>query len=285
MSILLSRPSLCSCATAAVLGVAALALSGCVTRGYQLAPKNTPAPVALHLEAAQPPVEAAVHQVVVYQGPGSWKRAAYWDEYVVSVVNRGPAPLTIDSVVLHDQRGAPIDPGVNPWALERLSKKWWETNGARQTGTYLVLGAGTAVGAGVAVASAYSGLWGASVSAGTSAAGAIGAATAITLPLVAVGTVVANIHSKHRVEAEFTRRRLGLPLTLAPGQTVQGSLFFRITPGPQRLALHGRAADQPCAVTVSLAPLAGLHFAPPPATAPRLLALALATPTASLGQP
>ena len=166
MSILLSRTSLHSHANAAALGAAALALSGCVTRGYKLAPKNTPAPVALHLEAAQPPVGAAVHQVVVYQGPRSWKREAFRDEYVVSATNRGPAPLTIDSVVLHDQQGAPIDPGVDPWALERLSKKWWETNGARQTGTYVVLGAGTVVGAGMAVASAYSELWGASVSAG-----------------------------------------------------------------------------------------------------------------------
>ena len=285
MSILLSRPFLRSYATAATLGAAALALGGCVTRGYQLALKNTPAPVALHMEAAQPPVESTVHQVIVYQGPGSWKREAYWDEYVVSVANRGPAPLTIDAAVLHDQQGAPIEPGGDPWALERLSKKWWETNGARQTGTYVVLGAGTVVGAGVAVASAYSGLWGASVSAGASAAGTIGAATALTLPLVAVGTVVANIHSKHKVEAEFTRRRLVLPLTLAPSQTVQGSLFFRITPGPQRLALHGRAADQPCDLTVSLAPLAGLHLAPPPVTAPRPPALALATPASSPGQP
>jgi hypothetical protein len=285
MNILLSRPSLRSCAAAAALGAAALALGGCVTRGYQLAPKNTPALVALHLEATQPPVGAAVHQVIVYQGPGSWKREAYWDEYVVSVANRGPAPLMIDCAVLHDQQGAPIDPGVDPWVLERLSKKWWETNGARQTGTYVVLGAGTVVGAGVAMASAYSAFWGASVSAGASAAGTIGAATAITLPLVAVGTVVANVHSKHKVEAEFTRRRLALPLTLAPGQMVQGSLFFRITPGPQRLALHGRAADQPCDVTVSPAPLAGLHLAPPPVTASRSPALALATPTASPGQP
>jgi hypothetical protein len=104
--------------------------------------------------------------------------------------------------------------------------------------------------------------------AGASPAGAIGAATAVTLPLVAVGTVVANLHSKHKIDAEFARRRLALPLTLAPGQTVQGSLFFRITPGPHRLALHGRAADQPCDVTLPLTPLAGLHLAPP-APAPR----------------
>jgi hypothetical protein len=277
MSILLSRPSLRSRATATALSAAVLVLSGCVTRGYKLAPKNMPAPVALHLDAAQPPVEVIVHHVIVYHGPGSWKREAYWDEYVVSLSNRGLAPVTIDAAVLHDQQGAPVEPGVDPWALDRLSKKWWETNSARQTGTYVVLGVGTAAGAGVAVASAYSGLMSASVSAGASTAGAIGAATAVTLPLVAVGTVVANLHSKHKIDAEFARRRLALPLALAPGQTVQGNLFFRITPGPQRLALHGRVADQPCDVTIPLTPLAGLHLAPP--------ALALTAPAAGTGYP
>lgn len=277
MSISLSCLSLRSCATAAALGAAVLALCGCVTRGYQLAPKNTPPPEVLRLEAARPPIEAAVRQVIVYHGPGSWKREAYWDEYVVSLTNQGPTPLTIEAAVLHDQQGAPIEPGIDPWTLERLSKKWWETNAARQTGTYVVLGAGTAAGAGVAMVSAYSGLWGASVSAGTAAAGTVGAVAAVTLPLVAVGTVVANVHSKHKVEAEFTRRRLALPLTLAPGQTAHGSLFFRITPGPQRLVLRGRAADQPCDATISLALLAGLHLAPP-ATPPSPASLALTTP-------
>lgn len=247
---------------------AAFALSGCVTRGYKLAPKNMPAPTLLNLSAAQPPAEATLHTVIIYQGPGSWKREAYWDEYVLTVANRGETPMTIDSATLYSSQSEPVTPGDNPWTLDKLSKKWWQTNAARQTGTYLALGAGTVVGAGAAMASAMGGMWGASVSAGTATAGAVGAATVVALPIFAVGTVYANVHSKHKVEAEFARRRLVLPLTIAPGQTVQGSLFFRITPGPQRLVLQCRTDGETRPLAIDLAPLAGLHLKPtPPAAA------------------
>jgi hypothetical protein len=247
---------------------AAFALSGCVTRGYKLAPKNTPGATLLNLSAAQPPVEATLHTVIIYQGPGSWKRAAYWDEYVLSIANRGETPLTIESAELRSGQGESVAPGDNPWELEKFSKKWWQSNAARQGGTYLALGAGATVGAGMAAVSAMSGMWGASVGAGTAAAGTIGAATALALPIVAVGTVVANVRSKHKVEAEFTRRRLVLPLTIAPAQTVQGSLFFRITPGPQRLALSCRSGEEARDLLFDLSPLAGLHLKQPPAAAP-----------------
>ena len=63
-----------------------------------------------------------------------------------------------------------------------------------------------------------------------------------------------------------------LPLTLAPGQTVHGSLFFRVTPGPQRLALRGQAGDEPHESIIDLAPLAGLHRKAPAPTAPATVA-------------
>jgi len=166
MSILLSRTSLHSHANAAALGAAALALSGCVTRGYKLAPRIRPRRWRFIWRRRNHRSGRPCTRSSCIKDPARGSAKAFRDEYVVSATNRGPAPLTIDSVVLHDQQGAPINPGVDPWALERLSKKWWETNGARQTGTYVVLGAGTVVGAGMAVASAYSELWGASVSAG-----------------------------------------------------------------------------------------------------------------------
>ena len=109
-----------------------------------------------------------------------------------------------------------------------------------------------------------SGLLSASTSAGVATAGTVGAAAAVTLPFVVAGTVVANIRSKHKVEAEFARRRLELPMTLAPGQTTQGSLFFPITPAPQRLVLLCHADDQTRPLDLDLAPLAGLHVGSPP---------------------
>jgi hypothetical protein len=253
--------------TAAALA-AACALSGCVTRGYKLAPKNTPAPTLLNLSAAQPPAEVTLHTVIIYQGPGSWKCEAYWDEYVLSIANRGETPLTIESAELRSGQGEPVAPGDDPWELEKLSKKWWQSNAARQGGTYLALGAGATIGGSVALFSNMSVLWGGTVSGGAATAGAIGATAFVALPIVAVGTVVANVRGKHKVEAEFARRCLVLPLPVAPGQTVQGSLFFRITPGPQRLVLRCLSGEETRDLLFDLSPLADLHFQPPPAVAP-----------------
>ena len=72
-----------------------------------------------------------------------------------------------------------------------------------------------------------------------------------------------NHNNKRAVAAEFTRRRLVLPLTLPPGQPAQGSLFFRISPGPRALAWRLRVAGEWRSAALELPPLARLHFAVP----------------------
>jgi len=101
-----------------------------------------------------------------------------------------------------------------------------------------------------------------------SVVGAVGAVTFVALPVVAAGTVYANVHNKHKVEAEFARRRLALPATIPPGGTAQGSLFFRITPAPRQLVLSGRSGDEPRDLLFDLSPLAGLHLRQPAGAAP-----------------
>src|SRR5205814_5963570 len=82
------------------------------------------------------------------------------------------------------------------------------------------------------------------------------------------GTIYTNISNRHAIEQEFELRRLVLPAVLVPGQLVQGSLFFRISPGPQRLTLTCRVDDEPRDVIIDLAPIAGLHLKSPPAATP-----------------
>lgn len=253
----------------------ALLQTGCVSSKYKLASKNTLPPVMLNLAAAQPPIEAVVHSVIVYQGPGSWKKEAYWDEYVLSLANRGPNPLTLEDATLMNFQEIASSPGVDPWTLESESKTWWQKTMSSQTGSLVALGAGGyAVAHGLAVAAVNSGLWGTtlatwgtSTATGTALAGAAFVALAAT-PVYAVSVVVINSKNKKQVLTEFSRRRLVLPVTIAPGQTAQGSLFFRISPGPQRLALRGRAGDEPVEAVIDLAPLKGLHLKAPP-TAPQ----------------
>src|SRR6185436_17906008 len=109
---------------------AALACTGCVSSKYKLAkPADTLPAVALNLTStpapgkadAPSPVEATLNTVLVFQGPGSWKREAYWDEYIVTLANRGPAPFNIESATLTDFQGQAVTPGDNPWDLEKQS--------------------------------------------------------------------------------------------------------------------------------------------------------------------
>jgi hypothetical protein len=242
--------------------VAAAALSGCVSSKYKAASKDTPPAVMVNLTAAQPPVEAVVHSVIVYHGPGAWKRDAYWDEYVVSFVNRGDVPLVIDSATLSAFQGGVNIPGSDPWTLDRESKTWWQNAKSSQAGNLLVLGAGTVGVAGALAFASFASLgpaWWSATAASTAYATAA-TAVVVAAPLYAVGVVVVNSNNKGKILAEFNRRRLVLPATLAPGQTVQGSLFFRISPGPQRLTLHGRAGNEPIEVAIDLTPLRGLHL-------------------------
>ena len=225
---------------------------------YKMTKGAVQPPQLLHLIATQPPIEAVVHAVIVEKGPGAWKEEAWWDEYVVTIANHGDAPLRVDSATLLDFEGQASTPGDDPWNLERLSKKWWQTNSARNVGHAFALGVGAYGVVGVAF---YSGIAAtSSLTGGAAAATGVATAFVVAVPVVVVGTLVINNNHKHKIETEFSRRRLALPATIAPGGVVQGSLFFRLSPGPQRLVLHYRTDGQPRGLAIELKPLAALHF-------------------------
>lgn len=247
--------------------LALLALTGCVTsKKYRLAKDDTPPAQVLDWTAAAPAAELKLHALIVFKGPGSWKREARWDEYVVQLANRGGAPLTIDSAELVDLLGAPQAPGDDPWKLEARSKANWRKY--TDVGLNVVLGAGAVVLYGAAATAVAT----TSFLSGSAAAGS-GVAALNIIPLIAVVDIAAvavmNHHNKAKVQAEFDRRRLQLPLTLAPGAAVVGSLFFPMTPGPQRLIVRGKSADQPCELILELSPLTGLHLEKSAAAVPR----------------
>ncbi len=236
----------------AVLLSASVLLSGCVSAKYKMARKGTPPPVPLNLAVTQPPVATVLNTVIIYQGPGSWKRAAFWDEYVVTVRNQGDQPLTITSAVLADSAGVTRDPRGDPWALEKESKtleqKYRDAGVAfaRNAGPGLVI-AGAGVG-GIAAAGAFS-----------AAVGPIAVGTLVVLPVYYLTVWAINSDNKAAVVAEFNRRRLALPLVLAPGETRTGSLFFPMVPNPRSLGLRC-AGDE---VLIPLDSLRGLHVKAP----------------------
>jgi hypothetical protein len=238
------------------------ALSGCVTSSkYRMARKVTPPAPLSGLSVRRADLELTVPSLIVVQGPGSWKRDARWDEYLVQLTNHGGQPVTIESAELVDILGQLQRPGDDPWKLEKLSYTNWDNYG--KAGVSLLAGAGVAyIYGGVALMSAFSG----------SVATADAMIVAFPWLLVADVAVVAvkNNSNKGKVQREFTRRRVSLPRTLAAGESVSGSLFFPMTPGPQRLTLKGTSQDTPFELVLELPPLAGLHLKPlPPAPHPR----------------
>src|SRR5450631_789253 len=98
--------------TAAIACV--LALSGCLATKYQAAQKGVP-PTLLSIASSAPPIDVGLRSVIVYGGPGSWKRRALWDEYVVTIHNESEKPLTVSVATLSDISGTPQSPGVDPW--------------------------------------------------------------------------------------------------------------------------------------------------------------------------
>lgn len=219
-------------------------LSGCVSAKYKSATEKTP-PVPLHLTGEPAPLLVTVQSVIVYRGPGSWKRDAYWDEYLVALTNQGGAPATLETVSLTDLTGTPNTPSDNPWLLEKQSRTREAELKANLKDVALQVGGGYVV-----------------LSATLTGALAVGgfAGGLVALPAFVAGTIYSNVHHRHQIEDEFARRRIVLPGTIAPGQTLQGSLFFRISPGPRQIAFLVQLDGAYQKIVVELAPLAGLHL-------------------------
>jgi hypothetical protein len=229
-----------------------IALAGCVATKYEKAAQDTPPPVPLNLAATQPRIELALRTLIVYNGSGSWKREALWDEYVVTIHNRGGQPLTIAAAELVDFAGASHVPGVDPWDLEKesqtLEQRYQRAGVAFARGAApraLIMGVSAAAGTGAGVLSA--------------TAATVSAASVVALPVYYVVILSVNHSNKTAVTAEFTRRRLALPLTIAAGELRSGSFFFPMTPSPQSLNLQWSSGSARNELVLSLEALRGLH--------------------------
>lgn len=233
-------------------GVGSMVLAACITTEYQASDRHTPPAVALNIASVAPPLDASLRTVIVYDGPGSWKRHALWDEYVLTVRNQGDATLVIAGIDLVDNSGARRQPGDDPWALEKESQTLEERY--RRDGIEfarseipdaLVFGAGAVGGAAGTLFSA--------VSATASSASVVG------LPVYYIVVYGVNRNNKASAAAEFARRRLVLPLTLLGGEARTGSLFLPMAPNPQSLRLRWSGAGASSEMVLPLDRLHGLH--------------------------
>ena len=250
--------------SAAIVAAILCCQSGCVATKYKLAKKDTPPVQSLNI-AFPPslPLVPTLAGLISYGGSGSWKREALWDEYVVALENRGDRPLSIDSAALVDSAGTRYAAGTDPWALEKQSKTLEKQY--RDHGEAFLRAAGPGVlviGAGAAAASATAG----GVAFVSPALAGAAVATIVVLPVYYLTVVGINHHNKKAVMTEFERRRLSLPLAIAPGETRTGSLFFPMVRSPGSLTLNWSTQGASAVANLPLEFLHALHMPAAPAT-------------------
>lgn len=242
-----------------LLGVALLS-AGCVSNKYQAASALGAEPQRMDLDLGDAPVKSRLDAIIIYQGPGSWKKSAYWDEFLVTFTNASPETVTLASASLVDYSGVLVPAGTDPWQLEKASRAQRDrytdagVSFALNTLGYAALTYGAA-GAGMLVGAAMTNTWG-----GLAAGATIGL---VAVPVTALAVYANNQKHRHQIEGEFSRRRLALPLALAPGETRKGSLFFPMTVGPRSLRLEWTegAVRRPCDLPLPM--LAGMHLKAP----------------------
>jgi hypothetical protein len=226
--------------------------SACVSSKYKRADKRIPPAKALNVKFALATLDASLYTEISDGAPGSWKREAFWDEYVVTIHNQGDQPLEITSATLTDYAEAPHPAGDDPWALERQSKtleKRYKDAGiafARMAAPRVIVSAAEP---------------GVVASAGVGSAGAAAAATitAVALPIYGATVLGINMHNRKVITKEFNRRRLPLPMTLGAGETRTGSFFFPTIPNPHALTLHWSGSSGEGDTALGLDFLEGLH--------------------------
>jgi hypothetical protein len=250
--------------------LAGLCLAGCVSSTrYKMARDDTPRAQLLNVAFPSALLQATLTTLIAYGGPGSWKREALWDEYVVTLRNSGDQPLVVSAASLVDHTGIAHAPGTDPWKLEDENKalcKEYDRVGVAfvKSATPAVLTIG-----GIAAGSA-------ALAAATSTSTVTvtilqGPLATITVPTYLIGRVIANHEDRADIEDEFRLRRLALPLTLAPGQTRVGCLFFPMVPNPRSLGLRWSTGPANGESVLPLDFLHGLHVTKPALAAGRNL--------------
>jgi hypothetical protein len=235
-------------------------LSGGASNNGQTAQGGSPRLVPINLATVQPPAAMVLHTIITYDSPGSWTRDALWDEYVVTIANQGTQPLTIAAAALTDVAGASHAARARVGVLEKesetLEQKYLDTGlpFARDAGP-----AAVTVGGGVRLVAATGGALGDGI--GLAAAAAV-------VPVPYDYDRKTDKWKKDLIVTEFNRRRLALPLTLAPGEARVGSLFFPMVPNPRSLSLHWSGGTSGGELMLPLDSVHGLHVratAPAPA--------------------
>jgi hypothetical protein len=230
-----------------------ITMTACVSPKYQHS-KSTPPIQPLNVKFPSSTLDGSLYSEISDGGPGSWKREAFWDEYIVIMHNDGDQALNIASATLVDNAGAARPAGSDPWVLERESKTLEKRY--RDAGIAFSRMAAPRV-----IASAAEPTVVASAGVGSAGAATAATVTAVALPIYGATVLGINMHNRAAIKREFDRRRVPLPLPLGPGETRAGSFFFPTVPNPQALTVRWTGSAGDGETTLDLSFLQGLHVA------------------------
>jgi len=255
-----SALSLCS----ALIG---LWLGGCGTPSSKQKGETNPTPPIVNLHAEVAGLKFSITNLIILNGPGSWRDQAYWDEYVVTLSNQGHDVLTVEGAWLGDVLDRQVFPGDNLERLEEKGKAHADHLGVR--GAPILAGHFTPYPNTLEIAAQAAEPGKLARAATVLAVGAI--AFVVLSPVLGggfplsgsprlPGDVARAQRQKAKILAEFDQRRLSLPVTLAPGETFTGSLFFPLTPGPEYMTLQIATSGEKHELRMELPGWQGLHF-------------------------
>ena len=224
--------------------------------------------------AADGNLQATLDWVIVKDGPGTWSKNAWWDEYLLRVANESGQPVTISSVQVIDSLGTPLANGANRKELVKASKltrkryKEYDikvkpgagtgTLVAVGTGAFVVGSAAAMVSVGAGLSSAFS--LGATTASTPAIVSAVGTAAVVAVPVFIVGGVVKGVNNSE-VNKEIISRQVELPIELGSGEEQSLNLFFPVAPSPQSVQLIYEAGGDSYVVDILTAEtLHGLHL-------------------------
>ena len=189
-------------------------------------------------------VRMTLDWVIVRDGPGTWSRGAYWDEYLVRIENLSEHPVNLQKATLVDSLGTTIEPGRSRQMLVEASRdnlrRYDSLDVPIKPGegntTMMVAGGVALAGAGTA--------WAVSVTQAAFTAGAAGGTAAsvaggllIAGPALIVGGMVRKSNQRE-VDRQIRRLRAQFHQELAPGEEQLLHIFFPISPSPKSLGLE-----------------------------------------------
>ena len=215
----------------------------------------------LELQAQTASIVANLDWIVFRNGPGSWAKDAFWDEYIVSVTNVSDQPITIESLSVIDSTDTAIVPHHSRKALKKAYKVVKKRN--KKAGLQIKLGEGSTDATGnsiVATALVAGGAGSGSVAAAGGTLTAAGGAIVVAVPAIAIGSVM-KIVNNTKVNNRISEKTTVLPLILEPSQQEELNIFFPAVPSPQYLLIKFTTVSNQESIQIDLQEaFSGLHI-------------------------